>query len=67
VDRKRTYFVMMGTCLLLIVCAWSFVWRLDLTAAVAMSVVAGVIPPFAAIVGNSGVRGPQPQDRDTLG
>jgi hypothetical protein len=49
---------MMGTCLLLIVLAWSFVWRLSVTAAVVMSVVAMVIPPFAAIIGNSGVQGP---------
>lgn len=52
--RKRAYFVMMGTCLLLIVLAWTLIWRYSVTAAVVMSAVALVIPPFAAIVANSG-------------
>jgi len=45
---------MMGACLLLIVLAWTLIWRYSVTAAVVMSAVALVIPPFAAIVANSG-------------
>jgi Protein of unknown function (DUF3099) len=52
--RKRAYFVMMGVCLLLIVLAWTLIWRFSITAAVVMSAVALVVPPFAAIVANSG-------------
>ena len=52
--RKRAYFIMMGVCLLLIVLAWTLIWRFSVTAAVAMSAVALVIPPFAAIVANAG-------------
>jgi hypothetical protein len=52
--RKRTYFIMMGTCLLLIVLAWTLIWRFSITAAVVMSLVALVVPPLAAIVANSG-------------
>ena len=52
--RKRAYFIMMGVCLVLIVLAWMVVYRYSIVAAVIMSVVALVIPPFAAIVGNAG-------------
>jgi hypothetical protein len=52
--RKRAYFIMMGACLVLIVLAWMVVYRYSIIAAVIMSVVALVIPPFAAIVGNAG-------------
>jgi len=52
--RRRAYFVMMGVCLLLFILAWSLVWRYSIVAAVVMSAVALVIPPFAAIVANSG-------------
>jgi Protein of unknown function (DUF3099) len=52
--RKRAYFIMMGVCLLLIVLAWTLIWRFSITAAVVMSAVALVIPPFAAIVANAG-------------
>ena len=52
--RKRAYFIMMGVCLVLIVLAWMVVDRYSIVAAVIMSVVALVIPPFAAIVGNAG-------------
>jgi Protein of unknown function (DUF3099) len=51
--RKRAYFIMMGICLVLIVLAWMVVYRYSIVAAVIMSVVALVIPPFAAIVGNA--------------
>jgi hypothetical protein len=52
--RKRAYFIMMGVCLGLIVLAWMVVDRYSIVAAVIMSVVALVIPPFAAIIGNAG-------------
>ena len=52
--RKRAYLAMMGTCLLLIVLAWTLIWRFSVTAAVVMSAVALVMPPVAAIVANSG-------------
>jgi hypothetical protein len=52
--RKRAYLIMMGTCVLLIVLAWTLIWRYSVTAAVVMSVVALVVPPFAAIVANAG-------------
>jgi Protein of unknown function (DUF3099) len=52
--RKRAYFIMMGTCLMLIVLAWTLIWRYSILASVVMSAVALCIPPFAAIVANSG-------------
>jgi type II secretory pathway component PulM len=52
--RERAYLVMMGVCVLLIVLAWTLIWRFSVTAAVAMSAVALVMPPVAAIVANSG-------------
>jgi hypothetical protein len=45
---------MMGTCLVLIVLAWTLIWRYSVTAAVVMSAVALVIPPLATIVANAG-------------
>lgn len=44
----------MGTCIVLILLAWNLVRLWSVTAAVVMSVVAAVIPPVAAIVGNLG-------------
>ncbi len=44
----------MGTCVVLIVLAWNVVRLWSVPAAVAMSVVAAVIPPVAAFVGNRG-------------
>ena len=52
--RRRRYFVLMGTCVVLIVLAWNVVRFWSVTAAVVMSVVAAVIPPVAAFVGNQG-------------
>ncbi len=52
--RNRVYFVLMGTCLLLVVCAWTFVRLFSVTAAVVMSLVAMVIPPIAVIYVNAG-------------
>ncbi|MCY0927496.1 DUF3099 domain-containing protein [Streptomyces sp. H27-H1] len=54
--RRRAYFLLMGGCLFLFVSAWSFVRLWSVEAAVAMCVVAMVIPPVAAIVANR--RGP---------
>ncbi|MFI5759176.1 DUF3099 domain-containing protein [Streptomyces sp. NPDC051569] len=54
--RRRGYFLLMGGCLVLFVSAWSFVRFWSIPAAVAMCVVAMVIPPIAAVVGNR--RGP---------
>jgi hypothetical protein len=56
-DRKKGYFWLMGTCLVLILLAWNVVRFWSVTAAVVMSVVAAVIPPIAAIVGNRGQTG----------
>ena len=53
-DRKKTYFWLMGTCLVLILLAWNVVRLWSVPAAVAMSIVAAVIPPIAVILGNRG-------------
>lgn len=53
-DRKRTYFWLMGTCIVLIVLAWNVVRFWSTTAAVVMSIVAAVLPPVAVIVANRG-------------
>jgi hypothetical protein len=42
----------MGSCLVLILLAWNVVRLWSVPAAVVMSVVAAVIPPAAAIIGN---------------
>jgi hypothetical protein len=44
----------MGTCLTLIVLAWLVVRLFSVTAAIVMSVIAMVIPPFAAVIGSMG-------------
>ena len=53
-DRKKAYWWLMGTCIVLIVLAWNVVRFWSVPVAVAMSVVAAVIPPIAVIVGNRG-------------
>jgi multisubunit Na+/H+ antiporter MnhG subunit len=55
-QRRHAYFAMMGTCLALILLAWNVVRLWSVPAAVVMSMIALVIPPFAAIVANR--RGP---------
>lgn len=50
--RRRWYFVLMGVCLALILLAWSLVRFWSTAVAVAMSLVAAIIPPVAAIVAN---------------
>jgi len=52
--RKRLYFWLMGTCLVLIVLAWNVVRFWSVPAAAVMSIVAALIPPTAAIVANWG-------------
>jgi len=59
VTRKRLYFLLMGSCLTLIVLAWLVVRLFSVPAAIGMSVVAMLIPPFAAVIGNAG----GPEDR----
>jgi hypothetical protein len=44
----------MGTCLVLILLAWNVVRLWSTTAAVVMSIVAALIPPVAAMIGNLG-------------
>lgn len=56
-NQRRAYFVLMGTCIVLIVVAWNIVRLYSVTAAVVMSAIAAVIPPVAAIIANSGRRG----------
>lgn len=51
--REHIYLAMMGTCLALIVIAWTLVRFYSTTAAVVMSAVAAFIPPIAAIVANA--------------
>ncbi|MEU8891326.1 DUF3099 domain-containing protein [Streptomyces sp. NPDC048442] len=50
--RRRVYFVMMGTCLVLFISACAFVRLWSVPLAVGMCVVAALIPPFAAMVAN---------------
>jgi len=50
--RRRRYFALMGTCILLIVLAWNVVRFFSTGAAVAMTVVAALIPPIAAFIAN---------------
>jgi Flp pilus assembly protein TadB len=52
--RKRWYFALMGVCLALILLAWNVVRLWSPGVAVAMSIVAAVLPPIAVIVGNWG-------------
>ena len=52
--RQWWYFALMGVCLLLIVLAWNVVRLWSTTAAVAMSVVAAVLPPIAVVIANWG-------------
>jgi hypothetical protein len=50
--RLRTYLVLMAVCLTLVVVAWGWVRLWSTGLAVAMSVVAGLIPPVAAFLAN---------------
>lgn len=55
--RRRAYFLMMGGCLVLFVSAWAVVRLWSMPAAIAMCVVAMVIPPVAAMTANR--KGPE--------
>ena len=55
--RKRAYFWLMGTCVVLIVLAWNVVRFWSVPVAAGMSAVAALIPPVAAIVANWGQDG----------
>jgi len=52
--RNRSYFLLMGTSVTLVILAWWLVRLYSVTAAIVMSVVAMVIPPIAVIVPNAG-------------
>jgi hypothetical protein len=54
VTRERWYLALMGLCLLLIVLAWTVIYRYSDPAAIAMSAVALFVPPFAVIIANAG-------------
>ena len=51
-SREQIYGVLMGVCLVLIISAWTVVRLFSVGAAVVMSAVAAVIPPFAVMVAN---------------
>jgi hypothetical protein len=55
--RDRAYFALMGGCIAAVILAWTVVRLFSVTAAVAISVCAGLIPPVAAIVANAGDEG----------
>jgi Protein of unknown function (DUF3099) len=50
--RRRRYLEIMGACVVLIALAWTIVPHYSVRLAVAMSLVAAVLPPIAAIVAN---------------
>jgi uncharacterized metal-binding protein len=52
--RNRSYFLLMGTSVTLVILAWWLVRLYSVTAAIIMSVVAMAIPPIAVIVANAG-------------
>jgi hypothetical protein len=52
--RQRWYFALMGLCVVLILLAWNLVRLWSTTAAVAMSIVAAVLPPIAVVIANWG-------------
>lgn len=54
VMRDRAYFALMGSCIAAVILAWTVVRLYSVTAAVVISVCAGLIPPVAAIVANAG-------------
>lgn len=66
VTRRRTYFALMGACVVLIVLAWNVVRLWSTPAAVVMTLVAAVLPPVAVVVGNLGVLGRPTRSTDEL-
>jgi hypothetical protein len=65
--RMRRYLAIMIICLVLIALAWFWVRFYSTTAAVAMSMVAAVLPPIAVIVANFGVQLPDLPDDPSSG
>ena len=57
VKERLPYVVLMGTCLVLVLVAWTVVRTYSMPAALIMTVIAMVIPPIAAIVANAGREG----------
>jgi Protein of unknown function (DUF3099) len=53
VTRRRAYFLLMGSCVALITLGWLVVRLVSVPAAIAMSVLAMVLPPIAVVIGNS--------------
>jgi hypothetical protein len=53
-SRNRTYFVLMGGCIVAVTLAWTVVRLFSVTAAIAISVAVGLVPPIAAIIANAG-------------
>ena len=51
-SRPTTYFLLMGTCAVLIVLAWNVVRLWSTTAAVVMSLIAAPLPPIAVYLAN---------------
>ena len=51
--NQRAYILIMGACATLIILAWFVVRLFSVPAAIAMSAVAAVLPPVAAIVANN--------------
>jgi hypothetical protein len=51
---KRVYLALMTVCIGLFVLSWAVLDRYSMTAAIVVSVVALVIPPFAVIIANVG-------------
>ena len=49
---RRLYLVLMAVCIGLFVLSWAVLDRYSMTAAIAVSAVALVIPPFAVIIAN---------------
>ena len=49
---KRMYFILMAICIGLFVLSWAVLDRYSTAAAVIVSIVALIIPPFAAIIAN---------------
>jgi hypothetical protein len=53
-SRNRIYFVLMGGCIVAVTLAWTVVRLFSVTAAIAISVAVGLVPPIAAIIANAG-------------
>jgi hypothetical protein len=53
-DNRKLYYLLMGSCLVLIGLAWFVVRLFSVPVAIGMSAVAAVLPPVAVIVANWG-------------